>query len=100
MKIPRKITIGSRIFKIKKMARISNESEWGSMDWDAGIIQYADGKSKTRSGEKGKNKDIVIMHELTHAILETMGREDMSQDEGFVEAQAWLYLQVFKQLRG
>ena len=42
----------------------------------------------------------VFMHELVHAILGTMGRDDLYEDEAFVDLFAHLLCQAFKTSKG
>jgi predicted SprT family Zn-dependent metalloprotease len=44
--------------------------------------------------------DATFFHEMTHAILYAMGREDLNQDENFVDVFSGLFHQALKTAHG
>lgn len=81
MDIPDKVSIGGQMLEVIQ----PNEIEGGKLGQccvAAGYIKIAD----TFNGKKqsGSSKENTFWHEVTHAILDTMGRGDLNEDESFV----------------
>jgi hypothetical protein len=50
-----------------------------------GECYYVKAKIKIKRNLPPEEKDITLRHEQTHAMLEAIGREDLSNDEHFVD---------------
>lgn len=73
---------------------MSHGAEYGCMDPGANVITLAN----TWHGRpvSPARKEQVFFHELTHAVLEAMGKEEMNRDEEFVDGFAVLLHQALK----
>ena len=80
MKIPKKIRIGGQELEI--VFKPDLEGDLGKCCVATGLIRIAekfDGLEQSKSSMEN-----TYWHEVTHAILDTMGRGDLSRDEVFV----------------
>lgn len=81
-KIPKKFVLGSVEHEVSIQKTVGDNCNlFGS--WDSvGIIRIAEmvGSEKTSNSRQRQ----TFWHELTHAILATMGQEELNNDEGFV----------------
>ena len=80
MLIPDSFELGSHIVQVSKGVPLTNA--WG---------EWHNERKKVRLRKKSRNNPDsfyyqTFVHELVHAILDTMGREELSLDEGFVDA--------------
>ena len=57
-----------------------------NLDGKLGECCLAAGWVKIADKFKGESKLNTLYHEMTHAILDTMGRDDLSADEVFVSS--------------
>ena len=79
VKIPDSFKLGAHTIKVEKGARLKDaHGQWHD---HKKLIQLA--KPKADWGEHFAL--MVFFHELTHAMLEHMGRGDLSQEEHFVD---------------
>lgn len=82
MKIPKKIRIGGQEIVVTQPKTIGG-TKLGICSPAGGYIKIAetfdDGIAQSES-----SKINTFWHEVTHVILDTMGREDLSGDETFV----------------
>lgn len=79
--IPQTIQIGGQTIEI----RLDEDIEGGVLGESvvaAGLIKIA--KRSKGYEQSDTSKFNTFVHECTHAILDTMGRTDLSQDETFV----------------
>ena len=80
-KIPKKFKVGSVDYEVKRVERCGNNDDFGF--WrPQGIIEIA-----TQAGgyEVSESKNMqTFLHEITHAILFAMGKEELNDDESFV----------------
>ena len=81
MKIPKKFKVGSVDYEVRLVQHCGTNDDFGL--WrPQGIIEIA-----TQAGgyEVSKSKKMqILLHELTHAILFAMGKEELNEDESFV----------------
>ena len=80
--IPQKFTIGGVEYNVKEVEHCNANDDFGF--WrPQGIIEIA-----TQAGgyvvSESKKKQ-TFLHELTHAILFQMGRDDLNDNESFVQ---------------
>ena len=81
MKIPSKIRIGGQTIEVSQVEKFE-DSKLGRCCIANGFIKIAntfDGMEQSES-----SKENTYWHEVVHAILDTMGRSDLSGDEVFV----------------
>lgn len=80
MLIPTKFQLGAHTVTVKK--DVSLQEAWGDWNNERKIMRL---RKPSRN-----NPDTfyyqTFTHELVHAILDTMGKEELSKDEGFVDA--------------
>ena len=82
VKIPAQIKLGGQTIEIRRVERCDDNAV-GETSICEGKIEIADVFDKTRK-QSETSKDNTFYHELTHAILETMGEKDLSGNEKFV----------------
>lgn len=81
MRIPKKIRIGGQSIEVTQPTTIE-DGNLGECRLANGLIKIAE----TYNGIKQSpsSKENTYWHEVTHCILDTMGRSDLSKDETFV----------------
>lgn len=81
MNIPKKFKVGGVDYEVRFVVHCGTEDNFGL--WrPQGIIEIANqagGYEVSRSKKKQ-----TFLHELTHAILFAMGKEELNDDESFV----------------
>lgn len=81
-KIPKSFTVGGQDIEVKEVD-ICEDSCIGDIILPQGEIQIA--KYVTRGVEQSESSKLnTFLHELTHAILKTMGEYDLNANEKFV----------------
>lgn len=81
-KIPNKFTVGGQDINIKQVELCEN-SDLGNIILGQGEIQIAN--FVTRGVEQSYTSKLnTFYHELTHAILKTMGEYELNNNERFV----------------
>lgn len=97
--IPEEIQIAGSIYTIEQPEYIDSDA-LGQIRFHEGIIEIA--KSFNDKGKRPKmidcSREQTFYHEITHAILHTMGRRGLCNDEGFVDAFAHLLTQAMRQV--
>lgn len=79
--IPKKFKVGSVDYEVKRVEHCGTNDDFGL--WrPQGIIEVANQAGGYEVSESKKKQ--TFLHELTHAILFAMGREDLNDDESFV----------------
>ena len=92
MKIPKEFQLGAITWSVVKTPHISRiNGEFGNCDFNEQVISYTD----VIEGKKVKPNMVLLTfyHEKIHAILDTMGRDELNTDEAFVDMFANLLLQ-------
>ena len=81
MKIPKKLKVGSVDYEVRLVQHCGTNDDFGL--WrPQGIIEIA---NQAGGYEVSKSKKMqTLMHEITHAILSAMSKEDLNDDESFV----------------
>ena len=80
--IPEKFTLFGQEFDVKQIADlVSKHDVWGYARCRENLVEV----QKLVPGVKPVQVEQAFFHELTHCILTAMGRDDLSQDEAFVE---------------
>lgn len=80
--IPSRFTLGGVEYKVEYDKNMASDGKYGEWDSD-GLITLATQRRGNELNESLKRQN--FFHELTHAILYQMGRNDLSGDEGFVQ---------------
>ena len=80
MNIPNSFQLGAH--KISVLKDVPLKEAWGEWNNETKTIRLR--KPSKRNPESFYYQ--TFMHELAHAVLDTMGREELSKDEGFVDA--------------
>lgn len=76
--IPKRLSIFGLSFKVTQPIKVDNKDNWGE-------CSVAKKTIKVKRGLNKEQKEITYLHELTHAILDCLEYNDLSNDEGFVE---------------
>lgn len=89
MKIPKKFNLGSHVVHVHKNVQL--KEAWGEWNNERKVI---------RLRKPSKNNPTTFyyqtfLHEIVHAVLDTMGREELSRDESFVDGLSEALTQVF-----
>lgn len=80
-KIPKKFQVGSVDYEVRLVEHCGNNDDFGF--WrPQGIIEIANQAGGYEVSESKKRQ--VFLHEVTHAILFAMGKEELNDDESFV----------------
>ena len=81
MNIPKKLKVGGVDYSVKQVEHCGTNDDFGL--WrPQGIIEIATQAGGYEVSESQKKQ--TFLHELTHAILFTMGKEELNEDESFV----------------
>ena len=81
LRIPKKFRVGGVDYTVKEVGHCGNNDDFGF--WrPQGIIEIADQAGGYGVSESKKTQ--TFLHELTHAILFAMGKEELNDDESFV----------------
>lgn len=81
-KIPKSLTVGGQDIEVKNV-EICEESDLGNIILGQGEIQIANNVSRNIP-QSETSKLNTFYHELTHAILRTMGEYELNSNEKFV----------------
>lgn len=81
MRIPKKIRIGGQSIEVTQPVCVEG-GKLGECRLGDGYIKIAEQFNGVIQSESSKVN--TYWHEVTHCILDTMGRGDLSQDETFV----------------
>ena len=80
-KIPKKFKLGGVDYEVRLVEHCGNYDNFGF--WrPQGIIEIANQAGGYEVSESKKRQ--TFLHELTHAILFAMGKEELNDDESFV----------------
>ncbi len=79
--IPKKFKVGGVDYSVKEVEHCGNYDDFGF--WrPQGIIEIANQAGGYEVSESKKKQ--TFFHELTHSILSSMGKEELNDDESFV----------------
>lgn len=92
-KIPSHLTVGGQFLNVISEEYV--DELCGICSLPEGWIKIADKLTPTRI-QSESSKVNTFYHELIHAILDTMGRTDLSQDETFVNCFAGFLTEAMK----
>ena len=80
-KIPKKLKVGGVDYSVKQVEHCGTNDDYGL--WRSqGIIEIANQAGGYDVSDSKKRQ--TFLHELTHAILFAMGKEELNEDESFV----------------
>lgn len=82
VKIPSKFRVGGQEMIVRQVHHC-DDNKLGNCIVASGEINIAEIFNNDKQQSQG-SKENTFYHELTHAILDTMGRRDLSDDETFV----------------
>lgn len=80
-KLPKKFYIGGVEYAVNMVEHIGLNDDFGAW-WAQGIIEIATQAGGREVTESKKRQ--TFFHELTHAILFAMGKEELNRNESFV----------------
>ena len=79
--IPKKLKVGGVDYSVKQVEHCGKDDDFGL--WrPQGIIEIATQSGGYKVSDSKKKQ--TFLHELTHAILFAMGKEELNEDESFV----------------
>ena len=83
MRIPKRLKVGKRWYKVDVIDKMWVKGTMGNTDYDTGRIAVA--TRSTLTNQRYKEEDVydTFWHELTHAILKDMGSK-LEANEKFV----------------
>jgi hypothetical protein len=76
--IPKRFKIFGLTFKVKQPWKVDKDGHWGE-------CLIATKTIKIKRNLNKEQKEIIYLHEVTHAILDCLEYNDLSNDEDFVE---------------
>lgn len=84
LRLPKKVRVGNRWYSVDVVESMRNKSEMGRVHYDRRTIELA---KRTHHGVPFRLSALedTFWHELTHAILHSMGEHDLNNRESFVE---------------
>lgn len=88
MKIPARFNLGSHIVAVQQ--NVPLKEAWGEWNNERKMIRLR----KPSKNNPDSFYYQTFMHELVHAVLDTMGREELSRDESFVDGLSETLTQV------
>lgn len=91
MKIPKKFRVGGQLIEVETPEKIE-DSKLGDVCVARGTLRIAQNFDGDKQSESSKENTFV--HELLHAILDTMGKGELSRDETFVSTFAGFLLEA------
>lgn len=96
MKIPTKIRVGRKQYSVEVIEAMLRKREMGRVHYGTQLIEL--GRTSNTTGKRYSNTQVLdtFWHEVTHAILEEMGRHSLNADEKFVTEFANRLTQVIK----
>jgi Zn-dependent peptidase ImmA (M78 family) len=89
MQIPTSFQLGAHLIKVQKDVPL--KEAWGEWNNERKLLRL---RKKSKQNPESFYYQ-TFTHELVHAILDTMGREELSRDEGFVDAFSEYLAQAF-----
>lgn len=78
LKIPKRFKIFGLTFKVTQPWKIDKDNSWGECSISKKSI-------KVKRSLNKEQKEITYLHEVTHAILDSLEYNELSHDEEFVE---------------
>ena len=78
MEIPKQLKLFGRTIRVQQPWKVDKEDSRGEYDYLKGIIRI-------KRNMPLEEKEVVYLHELTHAILDALEYNDLSKDEDFIE---------------
>lgn len=89
-KIPKSIEVAGQEWVIELKDKIlSDHNNFGMTIWKPSRIEID-------SSLAGDDRGITYFHELMHVITKTIGRQDLNEDEGFIDLVGQLLWQSVK----
>ncbi len=84
LNLPKKIRVGNRWYSVDVVESMRNKSEMGRVHYERRTIELA---KRTHHGVPFRLSALedTFWHELTHAILHSMGEHELNNRESFVE---------------
>lgn len=90
--VPKEFQLLGRTYKISQPVKVDSEKSLGECKSDMGII-------RVRRNLKKELKEHTFLHEVTHAILDSLGYDKLSNDEKFVDSFSGALYQVLKTMK-
>jgi hypothetical protein len=81
---PRRMRVGKKLYSVEVVEAMLEKKSVGRVDYDAQRIQIAMRNPFTNRAMAGAELRDTFWHELVHAILYDMGRDNLNRDEAFV----------------
>ncbi len=87
--VPKEFLLLGRTYKVSQPTKVDSKGSLGDCDSATAMI-------KVRRNLKKELKEHTYLHEVTHAILDSLGYEKLSMDEKFVDSFSGALYQVLK----
>ena len=81
---PRRMRVGKKLYSVEVVEAMLEKKSVGRVDYEAQCIQIATRNPFTNKQMAGAELRDTFWHELVHAILYDMGRDNLNRDESFV----------------
>lgn len=96
MKLPIKIRVGRKQYSVEVIEAMLRKRDVARVHYDTRRIEI--GRMSNTTGKRYSDTQVLdsFWHEVTHAILEEMGRHTLNNDEKFVTEFANRLTQVIK----
>lgn len=95
IEIPEEYTVGGQLLQVAKVDSLNGKL--GTCCLGAGFVRIANNFNGEKQSETSKQN--TFYHELTHTILDTMGRGDLSGDEVFVNSFSSFLLEALRSFK-
>ena len=93
--IPKEYVVGGQLLEVSYVDSLNGKL--GTCCLGAGFVKIANNFNGEKQSETSKQN--TFYHELTHTILDTMGRDDLSGDEVFVNSFSSFLLEALRSFK-
>lgn len=92
MKLPKKLSVGALDYNVELVDSLRYGEEYGHWDGTTCTIKIA----KTAGGEplSDKRMEQTFFHELIHAVLDSIGEDELNENERFIDAFSNVFYQA------
>ena len=93
-KIPTKFSVGGLDYRVEETGSLRYGEEYGHWDGSRCLILLAHRAGGEELSEERKAQ--TFFHELTHAVLDAIGEDELNENEQFIDAFSNLFYQALK----
>lgn len=95
--IPTKFSVGGLDYRVEKVGSLRYGGEFGHYNGTTCVIHIAETAGGAALTEERKGQ--TFCHELTHAILDAIGEDELNGNEQFVDAFSTVLYQAIKTMK-